>query len=48
MVGPEPKPLDRAAAATECERLASIAEAMSGKPAGETEAACVAKALSEG
>ncbi len=45
LVGPEPKPLEVGAAIEECERLASIAEAMSGKPRSETEAARVAEAL---
>ena len=47
MVGAEPKTLDKAAARAECEKLAGIAEAMSGKPAAETEAAGVAQALSD-
>jgi predicted TIM-barrel fold metal-dependent hydrolase len=45
VVGPAPMPLDPVAAAEECERLAAIAEAVSGTPAAETEAARVARAL---
>jgi len=41
-VGPEPRALDTEAALAECERLAAIAEGMSGRPAAETEAARVA------
>ncbi len=47
LVGPEPKPLNRAAAIEACEQIASIAEAMSGKPGAETEAAQVARRLDE-
>jgi predicted TIM-barrel fold metal-dependent hydrolase len=45
LAGPEPKPLDAEAAVAECERLAGIAEEMSGRPAAETEAARVAAHL---
>jgi len=45
LAGAEPKALDGEAAIAECRRLAEIAEAMSGNPAGETEAAHVAKAV---
>jgi len=48
LVGAEPTPLNIAAATEECERLAAIAEAMSGCPAGETEAALVAERLAPG
>jgi len=48
LAGPEPKALNVGDAIEECERLASIAEAMSGKPAAETEAALVARKLGEG
>lgn len=47
LAGPEPKALNAAAAIEECERLAAIAEATSGMPAGETEAARVAKRLAQ-
>jgi len=46
LTGSEPKPLNVPRAIEECERLASIAEAMSGKPASETEAGKVAEELS--
>lgn len=45
LAGPEPVPLNVEAAVEECRRLAAIAEAMSGGPAAETEAARVAAAL---
>ena len=45
LVGAEPRPLAVGAAIEECERLASLAEAMSGKPAAETQAARVAERL---
>jgi predicted TIM-barrel fold metal-dependent hydrolase len=46
LVGPEPRALDLARAVAECDRLSSIAEALSGQPAAETEAAKVARILS--
>ncbi|MBN1672388.1 MAG: amidohydrolase family protein [Kiritimatiellae bacterium] len=46
-VGPQPKPLDRAAAVEECRRLAAIAEGLSGAPGSATEASRVAEALGE-
>lgn len=45
LAGAKPKPLDIGKAIEKCERLAAIAEALSGKPAAETEAARVAKKL---
>jgi predicted TIM-barrel fold metal-dependent hydrolase len=45
LAGAEPRPLDTDLAAEECERLAAIAEAMSGTPAAETSAARVAAML---
>ncbi len=48
LVGGEPKPLDVARAIQECSRLASVAEALSAKPAAETEAGRVAERLVEG
>jgi predicted TIM-barrel fold metal-dependent hydrolase len=45
LAGSEPKPLDVARAREECERIAAVAEAMSGKPAAETEAGQVAERL---
>jgi hypothetical protein len=48
MAGAEPKPLNTGAVIAECHRMAAIAEAMSGKPAEETEAARVAERLGEG
>ena len=45
LVGPEPRALNVERAVAECERLAAIAEALSSKPAAETEAALVAKSL---
>jgi hypothetical protein len=47
LAGAAPKPLDVAAAIEECERLASLAEAMSGQPAEGTQAARVARALAD-
>lgn len=47
LAGGEPRRLDLEACVQECERLAAIAEAMSGRPAAETEAAMVAKQLFE-
>jgi len=47
LVGPEPKLLNVGAAIEECKRLAVIAQAMSGKPAEETEAARVAARLAQ-
>jgi hypothetical protein len=47
LAGPKPKPLNVGAAVEECKRLAAIAEAMSGKPAAQTEAARVAELLAE-
>ena len=46
LAGAEPRPLDRGAAGEQCERLARIAEEMSGVPAAETEAGRVAAHLS--
>jgi hypothetical protein len=46
LAGPEPRPLNVGRAIEECERLAAIAEALSGVPAAETEAAQVARSLS--
>ena len=43
--GAEPAPLNAGAAIEHCNRAAATAEAMSGKPAAETEAARVAKLL---
>ena len=48
LAGTEPKPLDIGKVIEKCERLAAIAETLSGKPAAETEAARVAKKLSDG
>jgi hypothetical protein len=47
MAGARPKPLNAQAAVEECERLAALAEAMSGKPAAQTEAGRVAELLGE-
>jgi len=47
LVGAAPKALDIDTAVTECRRLACIAEAMSGRPAADTEAARVAGALTQ-
>jgi predicted TIM-barrel fold metal-dependent hydrolase len=46
LAGSEPRALNVGKAIEECERLAAIAEALSGKPAAETEAAQVARNLS--
>jgi predicted TIM-barrel fold metal-dependent hydrolase len=46
LAGSEPRALNVGQAIEECERLAAIAEALSGKPAAETEAALVARNLS--
>jgi len=48
LVGAEPRTLDVNIAIAECDRLADIAEAMSGRPAADTEAARVAAMLAEG
>jgi len=48
LVGAEPRALNVAKATEECERLAVIAGALSGKPAAETEAARVARSLAAG
>jgi len=45
LVAPEPRPLNIEKAIEECERLAAVAEAFSGTPAAETEAALVARRL---
>jgi len=45
LVGSEPHTLNVERAIEECERLAAIAQALSGKPAAETEAALVARNL---
>jgi predicted TIM-barrel fold metal-dependent hydrolase len=45
LAGPQPKPLDIPRVIEECNRLASVAEALSGKPASETEAGKVAERL---
>ena len=47
-LGAKPAPLNVDAAVAECRRLAAVAEALSGKPAAETEAARVADRLAEG
>lgn len=47
LAGSEPRPLDTQAAINECERLAAIAQTMSGKPAGDTEGALVAQRLAQ-
>lgn len=47
LAGPKPKPLNVGAAVEECRRLAAIAQAMSGRPAEETQAARVAARLAE-
>lgn len=47
LIGDGPKALDPAAAVEECQRLAAIAETLSGRPAGETEAGRVAACLAE-
>jgi hypothetical protein len=43
--GDTPRPLDVGQAIAECERIARIAEALSGTPGGETEAGAVAERL---
>ena len=48
LAGSEPQTLNIEKAIEECERLAAIAQALSGKPAAETEAALVAKSLANG
>jgi len=48
MVGAEPRALDVGQAIETCERLADLAEAMSGQPAAETEAGRVVESLSSG
>ncbi|MFH1570819.1 MAG: amidohydrolase family protein [Gemmatimonadota bacterium] len=45
LVGAEPRPLDVGKAVERCQRLAAIAEELSGRPAGETEAGRVAESL---
>ncbi|HOX37268.1 MAG TPA: amidohydrolase family protein [Candidatus Brocadiia bacterium] len=45
IAGSAPKPLNFGAVIEECGKLAAVANAFSGKPAGETEAGRVAKAL---
>jgi hypothetical protein len=45
LVGAEPRALDVGRAIAECRRLAGVAEALSGRPAAETEAALVAGRL---
>jgi len=45
LAGPAPRALDVGRAIEECKRTAAIAEALSGKPAAETEAARVARSL---
>ncbi len=45
LVGPEPRPLDTERAIEECERIAAIAEALTGIPASDTEAGLVARSL---
>ena len=47
LAGSEPRPLNTEAAIDGCQRLASIAETMSGKPAGDTEGALVAQRLAQ-
>ena len=48
LAGPEPRALNVGRVVEECERLGAIAEALSGTPAAETEAARVAKLLARG
>ena len=48
LVGPEPRPLDVGQPVQVCERLAALAEALSGQPAADTEAALVAQKLLQG
>ena len=45
LVGSEPQALNVERAIEACERLAATAEALSGRPSAETEAALVAKSL---
>ena len=45
LAGAQPRPLDVGRAVEECDRIAAIAEAMSGKPAAQTEAGLVARTL---
>jgi predicted TIM-barrel fold metal-dependent hydrolase len=47
LAGPEPHALNVEQTIEECGRLAAIAEALSGKPAAETEAARVARSLAQ-
>jgi predicted TIM-barrel fold metal-dependent hydrolase len=47
LVGPEPRMLNIEQAIEECGRLAAVAEALSGNPAAETEAARVARSLAQ-
>ena len=47
LLGAQPKPLKVQAAIAECERLAAMAEAMSGRPAADTEAARAAERLAD-
>ncbi len=47
LVGAEPQALNVEQVIEECERLAAIAKALSGKPAAETEAALVARSLAQ-
>ncbi len=47
LVGPEPHALNVEQAIEGCSRLAAIAEALSGKPAAETEAARAARSLAD-
>jgi len=48
LVGSAPHALNVGRAIEECKRTAAIAEALSGKPAAETEAVRVAKSLAAG
>jgi predicted TIM-barrel fold metal-dependent hydrolase len=48
LAGAEPRALNLDRARAECERLAAIAETISGTPGAETEAACVARRLLSG
>ena len=48
LAGDEPRALNVSLAIQECERLAGIAQALSGQPAAETEAAKVATLLAKG
>lgn len=47
LAGPEPRPLNTSAAIETCRQIAAAAEALSDKPAAETEAAQVAERLAE-